>query len=211
MMCYRFFKVCVFLAVSLGLSACVQMNNQAAFGDNPPLSILVIPPNNLSTSVNAPYIYLSTLSRPLAERGYYVFPVAVIDQFLKENGLPTPAEMNSVPLDKLQKYTGADAVLYSEIESWGQVFQVVQSKTVVSVRLRLVDARSGLELWQTRVQGERIPENRGGNNLLGAIVSAVADQIVGSTIDYTPELAREANNRSLGALPEGHYRLERSQ
>jgi hypothetical protein len=40
------------------------------------------------------YIYLSTLTKPLAEKGYYVLPVAVIDQFLKENGLPTPAEMN---------------------------------------------------------------------------------------------------------------------
>jgi hypothetical protein len=37
----------------------------------------------------------------LAEKGYYVLPVAVIDQFLKENGLPTPAEMNGIPLEKI--------------------------------------------------------------------------------------------------------------
>jgi hypothetical protein len=34
----------------------------------------------------------------LAEKGYYVLPVAVIDQFLKENGLPTPARQLENPI-----------------------------------------------------------------------------------------------------------------
>jgi hypothetical protein len=35
--------------------------------------------------VEATWGYNSTDTRPLAERGYYVFPIAVVDQFLKEN------------------------------------------------------------------------------------------------------------------------------
>ncbi len=45
----------------------------SAFEKSRPRSIVVIPPNNNSIDVNAPYIYLSTLTRPLAEKGYYVF------------------------------------------------------------------------------------------------------------------------------------------
>ena len=46
-----------------------------------------VTPLNASPDVKATYSYLSTVTRPLAERGYYVFPVAVVDQVLKDNGL----------------------------------------------------------------------------------------------------------------------------
>src|SRR5262245_6417390 len=61
---------------------------------HPPRSIVVLPPLNQSTAVEATYGYLTTVTRPLAERGYYVFPIAVVDQFLKENGLPSAGEMH---------------------------------------------------------------------------------------------------------------------
>src|SRR5210317_1864170 len=86
------------------LSGCVAPTgpyDYSALENSRPRSILVIPPLNNSIEVNAPYIFLATITRPLAEKGYYVFPVAVIDAFLKENGLPTPAEMNGIPLDKI--------------------------------------------------------------------------------------------------------------
>jgi hypothetical protein len=57
--------------------------------------------------------YLSTLTKPLAEKGYYVLPVAVIDQFLKENGLPTPAEMNGIPLEKIAVALSCPGGFYS--------------------------------------------------------------------------------------------------
>jgi hypothetical protein len=87
------------------ISGCqtVEPYDYTAFKKSKPRSIVIIPPNNNSIEVNAPYIYLSTLTRPLAEKGYYVLPVAVIDRFLKENGLPTPAEMNNISLDKIDK------------------------------------------------------------------------------------------------------------
>jgi hypothetical protein len=105
----------------------VKPYDYTAFKKSKPRSIVVIPPKNNSIEVNASYIYLSTLTKPLAEKGYYVLPVAVIDQFLKENGLPTPAEMNGIPLEKIREHTGADAVLYVEIEEFGQKYLVLSS------------------------------------------------------------------------------------
>jgi hypothetical protein len=178
---------------------------------NWPRSILVMPPLNHSIEVNAPYTYLSTITQPLAEKGYYVFPVAVIDQLLKDNGLPTPDEMNGIPLDKIRLHTGADAVLYCLISDWGQKFQVISSSTVVSVQLRLVDTRTGAELWQAKVHGHQNSNNSSGGGLLGAVVSAVANQVAGSISDNTPQLARSANRGAIyggsNRLPDGYYRF----
>lgn len=71
----------------------------------------VLPPLNQDTDIKDTYDCLSTVTRPLAEMGYYVHPVAVVDQFMKENGLPTAGEMHQVPLDKIRDIIGADAVL----------------------------------------------------------------------------------------------------
>ncbi|MDF1762074.1 MAG: DUF799 family lipoprotein [Oleibacter sp.] len=157
-----------------------------------PRSILVIPPNNDTVEVGAPYVYISTISRPLAEKGYYVFPVAVIDQFMKENGLPTPDEMNQVPLDKIREIIGADAVLYITINQWGQKYNVLSSKAMVDFSMKLVDARTGNLLWDARASAVNDPGSSGGG-LLGALVSAAVNQVVGSLSDATPELARTAN------------------
>ncbi len=167
-----------------------------------PRSIVVIPPKNDTVEVDAPYIYLSTISRPLAEKGYYVFPVAMIDNFMKENGLPTPEEMNNVPLDKIYENIGADAVLYVNINQWGQKYNVVSSKAMVSVSMKLVDARTGNLLWDGAASAVKEPGSSGGG-LVGMLVSAVANQIVGSISDATPQLARTANQTVLNTPNQG--------
>ncbi len=160
-----------------------------------PRSILVIPPLNESLEVNASYIDLSTLSRPLAEKGYYVFPVAVIESFMKENGLPSPDEMNQVPLDKLHENTGADAVLYIRISDWGQKYSVLDSSTVVVSHVKLVDARTGALLWDADASAVQSGNSSGG--LLEALVAAAITQIIGDMTDMTPTVARLANAQAI--------------
>ena len=160
-----------------------------------PRSIVVIPPINNSIEVDAPYVFLSTISRPLAEKGYYVYPVAIIDTFLKENGLPTPEEMNSIPLDKIRQHIGADAVLYVTIEEWGQKYQVIASTTVVRATMRLVDTRTGTQLWNASAHAEQGSDS--GQGLAAALISALVEQIAGSLSDRTPGVARTANNAAI--------------
>jgi len=168
-----------------------------------PRSIVVIPPKNDTVEVDAPYIYLSTISRPLAEKGYYVFPVAMIDNFMKENGLPTPEEMNNVPLDKIYENIGADAVLYMNINQWGQKYNVVSSKAMVSVNMKLVDGRTGALLWDGTASAEKKGPSSSDAGLVGMLVLAVANQIAGSISDATPQLARTANQTVLNTPNQG--------
>jgi len=108
-----------------------------------PRSILVLPPIGEGS-----YNYLSTATRPLAELGYYVFPVAPVDQFLKDNGMPTRVDMHQAPLARLAELTGADAVLFLTLNQYGSRYQLDKFSTTVSVQGRLVDTRSGLTLWE---------------------------------------------------------------
>jgi len=195
--------------ILLAVSGCApKPYDYSAYKEHPPRSILVIPPLNNSTEVNAPYSYLSTVTQPLAECGYYVFPVAVIDAFLKDNGMPTPGEMNQLPLNKVRKVFGADAVLYFTIDEWGQKYQVLSSTTVVNVRARLVDVDSGLTLWEgTAVASQG--SNGGNGDLLGMAVGAIVSQIAGSVADSSHNLSVTANtamiyNETTG-LPYGPY------
>ncbi len=205
-------KRTILLTLTLLLfSGCIKQEpyDYSAFSQHPPRSILVIPPLNNSVEVTAPYAYLSTITRPLAECGYYVFPVAVIDALLKDNGLPTPGEMNQVPLDKIREVIGADAVLYITIDDWGQKYQVFSSVTVVNVQARLVDVDSGIVLWEGSVAMQQGNNNGNNDSLLGMAVGAMVDQVAGSLSDRAHELSATANHIMIfdtnKGLPFGPY------
>lgn len=185
-----FFAVALWAATSSGC-ATQQPYDYSEYRAHLPRSILVLPPRNESVEVDATYSYLSTITLPLAEAGYYVFPVAVIDQFLKDNGLPTPDEMHTASLAKIGEIIGADAVLYVTIEEWGQKYQVLSSTTVVSARARVVDVASGTTVWEG--QAKAVEGSGGSGDIVAMLIIAAVEQIIESTSDQAHELARRAN------------------
>src|SRR5215203_5425701 len=94
--------------------------------------ILGMPSLDELPATNASYDYLSTVTEPPAERGYYGFPVAMVDVMMRENGLPTPGEMHDVSLSKLGEVFDADAVLYITVKEWGTSYHVLESATTVT-------------------------------------------------------------------------------
>lgn len=169
-------------------------HDYAAYLAHMPRSILVLPPVNDSLEVHASSLFLGTITRPLAERGYYVFPVAVVEAFMRSNGRPTPADMHAVELDKLREVFGADAVLYIHIVDWGTSYQVLQSVSRVVTDCRLVDLRTGTLLWSGR-GAATASSGSGGGGIVGALASAVVNQVVASIDDPCVDLACNANAR----------------
>lgn len=161
------------------------------FRAHPPRSILVVPPLNDSTDVRGTYGYLSTVTFPLAELGYYVFPVQVVDDFLKENGLPTAGEMNQVPAAKFGQIFGADAVLYATLEQYGSKYQVINSSTTVKVKAQLMDTKTGVVLWAGEAFAQ---ENSGGSgNPFVDLIAAALTQAINSGTDQAHNVSRMAN------------------
>ena len=188
----RIFKLLLpLLLVFIAGCATTTPFDYSSFRNHRPRSILVLPPLNQTTDVNAPYTYLSTITRPLTECGYYVFPVAVVDAYMKENGLPSPEEMHGVALDKIRNIIGADAVLYVTIEEWGQKYIVVQSITTIKAKARLIDTASGEVIWQgTQAVSQG---SGGGGDPIAMLITAAVTQIINTMVDYTHDLSRVAN------------------
>jgi len=162
------------------------------YREHPPRSILVLPPLNESTAIEGTYGYLSTVSMPLAEMGYYVFPVAVVDQFLKENGMPTAGEMHEISLAKVAEITGADAVLFVTLEQYGSKYQVISTTVTVRAKAKLVDTRTGVLLWE----GEATAKNgsQGSGNILADVIAAAVVQAINSKTDPAHGVSRQANS-----------------
>ena len=101
------------LAATLVIGGCVtrQPYDYAAFKESRPATILVLPPINNSPDVNATYSVMSQATWPLAESGYYVFPVTLVDETFKHNGLTSATDIHGVPIEKLRGIFGADAAL----------------------------------------------------------------------------------------------------
>lgn len=157
-----------------------------------PRSILVLPPLDETLETNAIYGAYSSVTIPLAESGYYVFPVALVNAIMLQNGLPTPYEMHSVPLSKLVEIFDPDAVLYLTVTDWGTSYQVLNSATTISMTGRLVDADTGALLWEGDETLQQ-NSNSGGGGLAGMLVGALVNQVTTSISDPSRDIARSAN------------------
>lgn len=176
-------------AASFGCSALPAVSYEI-YRENMPMSIVVLPPLEETIEVGVSYDYLSTLTRPLAERGYYVFPPAMVASMLRENGLPTPFEMHQASPAKLREVFGADAALYVTLEAWGTRFRVIQSVTEVEVSAQLVDLESGIAIWEGEARQTQVS---GGVSLLGRVAGAVVAQVAGNVSDRALRLADQVN------------------
>ena len=96
----RYFKFLAIAVTSLVFTGCAIKQadvDYSAFRQHQPKSILVLPPLNNTSDLRATYSVMASTTLPLAEAGYYVFPVALVDQTFKENGLVNPGEMHQAP------------------------------------------------------------------------------------------------------------------
>ena len=170
-----------------------------------PRSVLVFPPLNETAEITASDRFFPTITEPIAERGYYVIPVAVAEAMLRENGVVGPVEMRQVSYKKLRDIFGADALLDITINEWGTQYIIVSSSTRVRLSYRLIDLATGSVLWTG--EGEAVDsENTGNGNLSAVIAGALAHAISSASYDVEFPLARRVNSQVLlsdwdGLLP----------
>lgn len=172
----------------------------AAFGRAKPATLLVMPPLNESPEVNATSGVWSHATLPLAEAGYYVLPVTLVDETFRQNGVITAGDAQEISLSKLREFFGADAAVYLKVKRYGTSYAVLASETRVEVEARIVDLRSGELLWQGKAvasSAEEQQQSQGG--LVGLLVTAIVKQIIGTATDASYRYAGIADQRLLGA------------
>lgn len=192
--------LCIILSTLL-LTGCAKpaAYDYTAFKQSRPKSILVLPPLNQSTDVKASYSMLSQVTYPLAEAGYYVLPVAVVDETFRQNGLTTAADIHGLSIAKLQQIFGADAVLYLDVKEYGTQYMVIASDTRVTADARLVDLKTGQLLWSGTATASSTEGQSSGSGLVGMLVQAVVDQVANTITERGHSIAGITSVRLLSA------------
>ncbi|RON33762.1 DUF799 domain-containing protein [Pseudomonas brassicacearum] len=184
------------------LGGCVSPKtvDYSAYKQSRPKTILVLPPLNNSPDVKASYSLLSQVTYPLAEAGYYVLPIALVDETFRQNGLTTPADIHQAPANKLQEIFGADAALYITVTDYGTRYMIISSETVVTASAKLVDLKSDTTLWtgSARASSEEGGNNSGGG-LIGMLITAAVKQVINSSNDAGHPIAGVTSARLLSA------------
>jgi hypothetical protein len=158
-----------------------------------PKSILVVPVVNRSIDVDAPDYFLTTISRPLAERGYYVYPVHAVKRVMEDEGLADADMVHDADPTRLAELFGADSILYIVIEEWDAKYVVLSATVVVTFSYRLVEGSTGNTLWASQ---ETMSYSSGSSSsgfiIADLIANAVSAAVTRAAPNYIP-LARTAN------------------
>lgn len=185
------------------LAGCVSpppAHDYSAFKEADPHSIIILPPLNNTPEVIAPYSVMTQMVAPIAESGFYVFPVAVVEQTFKGNGLIVASDVHQVSVDKLHSIFGADSALYITVEEYGTSYVVISSETAVTVSASLVDLRTGVQLWQGKARASSAEQqNNSGGGLVGMLVVAAINQIAETITDKGFEIAAITSSRLLSS------------
>jgi hypothetical protein len=207
----RTILLCLFI---LGLSACatntqIAKKDYSALRTENPRSILVVPAINRSVDVDAPDYFLSTITRPIAERGYYVFPVHLVKRIMEDDGLNDADMVHAGDPRKLGKTFGTDSVMYITIERWDARYIVLSTTVTVELSYVLKSASTGETLWENKQKLVYQPQNNNqGGGIAGLIAQAVSAAIAKAAPNYVP-LAQQANAQAVyikgQGLPAGPY------
>lgn len=202
----KYLILCLFTLTLFGC-ANIQKKDMSAFYIAAPRSILVVPVVNRTLDIDAPIFVLTTLPIPLANKGYYVFPVNTIKYILEQEGLYEGDRILTIPVPTLANMFGADAILYVTIHRWDAKYAFIATTVTVEFDYKLV-AADGTIIWQENKKMAYSPQNNSGVGLSGLFAAAITAAITRAAPNYMP-LAQSAHQQVFlmgpNQLPDGPY------
>lgn len=196
------FLLACFIVTSCGVTNSVTRESQyAKLYEERPVTLLVMPPINNSTNVEAKDLLYTSISRPLVEAGYYVISPLLAMDILKAESAYDSENFFEAPLTAFKNYFGADAVVFSVIDSWTKKGLGIQTKIRYVIRSAhtndvLFDRSCDLYL--------DLSVDSGTSGLLGALIDLAASAINTAATDHIIA-ARKANYFIVRDIPRGKY------
>lgn len=166
-----------------------------------PITLLVMPPINNSTHVEAKDLLYTSISRPLIEAGYYVISPLLAMDVLKAESAYDSENFFEASLAQFNQFFGADAVVFSIIDTWTKKGLGIQTKIRYVIKSTytneiLFDRSCDLYL--------DLSVNTETKGLLGALVDLTASAINTAATEHIIA-ARKANYYILRDIPRGKY------
>jgi len=202
-------KLISLLAVVVTLLSCATFKTEkknvayAGMYEKKPVSVLIMPPINKTTSIEAKDYFYSTLTSPVAERGFYVVPPFISMEILKRESAYDAERFLESSLKKFGEMYGADVALFTIIHQWDK--SALTSDVTVGVEYIIRSIKTGEILYQRKgsiVYDTSIRINGGG--LFGLLATVVASSVNTAVTDYVP-VSRSCNSYTLADLPAGKY------
>ncbi len=197
------------LIVLISGCATVPKKDYTAFNLAAPRSILIVPVVNRSVDVDAPNYFLSSITIPVAEQGYYVFPVNAVKRVLEDNGLSDADMVHKALAPKLAALFGADAVLYISINRWDARWMLLSTTITVDLTYVLKDGKTGDVLWADSRRIQYTPQGASGGNAIADLIIDVAQAAMTKAAPNYMPLARQANAAAFTypgpGIPPGPY------
>ena len=205
-------KIIILILSLIIINGCAIITKGEAFPKmykEKPVSILVLPPINESTAADAKEYYSTTIAEPLSFAGYYVFPIEIVNEALKQEGIYDTELIVDLDASKFKEYFGADAVLFTKIIAWNTSYYVIGGNVKVHIAFDLVSTNTGELLWS--YNDELTVDTTGDDNDVGGaaglLLQLAATAVKTATQDYTP-LAKKVNTTVLKTIPFGIYHAQ---
>lgn len=200
----RIFLIAAIAAVTCScgtMSTATRGELYAQMYEEKPVTLLIMPPINYSTNVEAKELLYTSISRPLAEAGYYVIsPLLAMEIFKAESAYDAELFIDG-PYDKFQEFFGADALVFSEIKSWTKSGFGIQTE----IRYFIKSAYTGETLFDRSCNLYLdLSVNSGGGSPLSLIVDLAASAISTAATEHIIA-ARKANYYIFTDIPKGKY------
>lgn len=171
-----------------------------------PLTILIMPPINRSTHVDAKEYFHSTLHIPIADRGYYVIPPYISMDILKRESAYDSELFIDASLEKFREVFGADIALFTIIHSWDKAPLAGIVTVQVEYIFKSIATSEVLYSRKGKVKyNASISTDLGG--ILGAVLDIALTAANTAATNYS-DVARAANAYTLQDLPAGKYNPE---
>ena len=171
-----------------------------------PVTLLVMPPINNSANVDAKELLYTSISRPLAEAGYYVISPTLAMEILKHESAYDAELFIDKPLKPFHDFFGADAVVFSVIDSWAKQGLGINTKIRYIIKSALTDETlfdRSCDLYLDLSVDSRSDKSQS-KSLLNVLVDLAAGAINTALTDQI-EAARKANYFIFRDLPVGKY------
>lgn len=198
------------VAIVFSMGSCSTSNivtrgqQYAKMYETKPVVFLVMPPINNSSNVEAKDLLYTSISQPLIEKGYYVLPPMMTMDILKNESAYDAELFVNGSLGMFRNYFGADAVIFSEINSWTKKGFGIETEIHFFIKSALTNEiifERSCDLYL-----DLSIQNSGGG-ILGALTSLVGSAL-NTALTQHIQAARMANDYIVRDIPRGKYSPE---
>lgn len=186
------------LLASCGPTKVMKSARYAKMYEEKPVSILVMPPINRSTKVEAKELFYSSLIVPLSQKGYYVMPPLLTMEILKEESAYDAEMFINNSMKQVGDLFGVDAVLFTTIHEWTKTTIASQIRVVVEYTLKSTKTD---EVIFSRKGDITYSPNTNSGSALGNLIG----NMLATALTKEIEVGRKCNVYTLGDIPAGKY------